>query len=135
MVLTGLESSPSRARIARILRDDLPMLLRFRRAAVYLAGPSGHPRLLTSIGDAAPTDGETPSRLRAAALQAANAHHSLKVDFPEDRLEGEGAAIVVPLARSATFVVYRDKQPWSEDEVVKAVAAARLISWALGKRV
>lgn len=128
-LISALTTGPARARVARILRDDLPLLVRFSRAAVFFPGPSGRPRLLASTGDPS-TEIEGPSRLRVALVAAGGDRGPRTVRFEADEREGDGEALVVPLSIGGALVVYREGR-CTGDDVRHAVATARFVSRAL----
>ncbi len=124
-ILSLLSTGPARARVARILRDDLPLVVRFTQAAVFLPGPSG-PRLLATTE----SDGG-PSRLRAALVATASSPAPRTVSFSADGKRPAGEALVVSLSIGGALVVYREGGRWSADEVRHAVATARFVARAL----
>ncbi len=135
-LLSAVTLEPARARIARILRDDLPLVLRFSRAAVFIPGPSGRPRLLasTGVGPVAELDG--PSRLRVALIasecgEKPGSPVPRTVAFTADDQEVAGEALVVPLPVGGALVVYRSGTRFSSEEVKHAVATARFVARAL----
>jgi hypothetical protein len=141
--LTTGAFGPVRVRVARILRDDLPVLLRFAQAAVYVAGPSGSPRLLASVGDPPrrePAELEAPNRLRAALHRAPKAAtEAFKVHFGAADGESAGEALVVPLVPRGrpgpalgALVVYRTAPTWTPEEVAHTFETVRFILRALG---
>ncbi len=127
---SALTVGPARARVARILRDDLPLVLRFSRAAVFLPGPLGRPRLLASAGETV-RDGEEPSRMRRAVVSADAARGPAAVAFGADGGEPSGEALVVPLSIGGALVVYRDRDGFAAAELRHAATTARLVARAL----
>jgi hypothetical protein len=134
-------SGPARARVARLLRDERVAQLRCRRAAVYLPGLLGGPRLLAvtpAEGEASAVDG--PSALRIGALRAAHGVgcEPVVVEFMGDGVEPAGKVLVVPLAGelglevwAGSLVLFREKA-WTAEELAVAIGVARLVYRALG---
>ena len=131
-------SGPQVARIARILREDLPGLVRFQRAAVFVAGPTGRPRLIASAGrdddarsgSAEVAAVEAPDRLRAA-LQG-----RLGVVAPYRVADREGEALVLPFATPGegwrgALVLFSPTHRWSREDLGRAVGTVRLVERAL----
>lgn len=140
-----LGMSPTRARVARVLRTTLPFAVRFDRAAVYLPSPIGAPRLLTGVGESeAPAlDAMGPSRLRAAAARAAQARATTPFCMPFDPPSPDvpyAEALVFPIARATldappgerpwtgSLVIYRTGRPFTDEERVQTLAMARILA-------
>jgi hypothetical protein len=124
-------TGPARARLARILREDLG--LGYARAGVFLPGPSGRPRLLASAG-IREAELEIPRRLRLALSSAGSMAEPRTVAFPPEGAEPAGEALVVPLVARGALVLYRPGPSWTVEEVSLASRAAHLVLRELGSR-
>ena len=131
----GAPVGPARAAVAHLLRDEAAVLPRLRRAAVYLPGVLGAPRLFATstivLGDHDPleaTNEPAPNPLRLAAVRAASGPGAgpFVLELQAERGEPHGAVLVIPMEGAGWLVAQRD-EGWPLEERGRAQALARSI--------